>query len=150
MTFGERKIDQTGLTDPLWTTSIERMSHSVVQVNFIVSDLARTREFYAHLGWELLAMGDRAARFSGDDLVVAFHLPEFAQAWDSAYCGARGGSTVIDVDCDDASEVDATFASLVDAGARARQHPNDTFFGARYAVVEDPDGNLLGLKAPLT
>lgn len=125
------------------------MPHSVVQVNFIVSDLARTRNFYEYLGWELLAMGDRAARFSGDDLVVAFHLPEFAQAWDSAYTGGSGGSTVIDIDCDDAEEVDATFAALVGAGGTSRQPPNDTFFGCRYAVVADPDNNLLGLKAPL-
>ncbi|WP_166984186.1 VOC family protein [Paramicrobacterium fandaimingii] len=125
------------------------MPHSVVQVNLIVSDLARTREFYQHLGWDLLAMGDRAARFSGDDLIVAFHLPEFAQAWDSGYRGARGGSSVIDVDCDDSEAVDATFSSLVEAGATARQSPNDTFFGCRYAVIADPDGNLIGLKAPL-
>ncbi|WP_167131468.1 VOC family protein [Paramicrobacterium chengjingii] len=125
------------------------MSHSVVQVNLIVSDLARTREFYKHLGWDLLAMGERAARFSGDDLVVAFHLPEFAQAWDSGYSGARGGSTVIDVDCDDPGAVDATFSSLVENGATSRQPPNDTFFGCRYAVIADPDGNLIGLKSPL-
>ncbi|GAB2512242.1 VOC family protein [Paramicrobacterium agarici] len=125
------------------------MSHSVVQVNLIVSDLTRTREFYRHLGWELLAMGDRAARFSGDDLVVAFHLPEFVQAWDRAYSGGCGGSTVIDVDCDSPDDVDATFTSLVEAGATVRQPPNDTFFACRYAVVADPDGNLVGLKAPL-
>lgn len=125
------------------------MSRSVVQVNLIVSDLERTRAFYGILGWELLAMGDRAARFSGDDLVVAFHLPAFAQSWDSAYAGAMGGSAVLDIGCGSVDDVDELFASLVDAGARVRQAPWDTFFGDRYALVEDPDGNIIGLKAPL-
>ncbi|SEC50387.1 Predicted lactoylglutathione lyase [Paramicrobacterium humi] len=124
------------------------MSRSVVQINLIVSDLERTRDFFGVLGWELLAMGERAARFSGDDLVVAFHLPSFAQAWNEAYAGATGGSAVIDVGCDSADDVDATFAALVTAGGRARQVPADTF-GDRYAIVEDPDGNLIGLKAHL-
>lgn len=134
---------------PLNQRTIDRMSHSVVQVNFIVSNLERTREFYSHLGWELMAMGERAARFSGDDLVVAFHLPEFAQAWDSTYAGERGGSAVIDLDCDDADDVDATFDALTAAGGAPRQRPNDAWFGCRYAIIADPDGNLLGLKAPL-
>jgi hypothetical protein len=28
------------------------------------------------------------------------------------------------------------------------QEPFDAFSGSRYTVVEDPDGNLVGLKSP--
>jgi uncharacterized glyoxalase superfamily protein PhnB len=31
---------------------------------------------------------------------------------------------------------------------RGRQPPYDTFWGARYAIVEDPHGNHVGLMSP--
>ena len=45
--------------------------------------------------------------------------------------------------------VDATYADLVAAGYKAQQAPFDAFWGARYAVVEDPDGNAVGLMSPV-
>jgi uncharacterized glyoxalase superfamily protein PhnB len=45
-------------------------------------------------------------------------------------------------------EVDARYAELVAAGYEGRQVPYDTFFGARYAVVADPDGNDVGIMSP--
>ena len=34
-------------------------------------------------------------------------------------------------------------------GYAGRQPPYDTFWGARYAVIEDPDGNHVGLMSPI-
>ena len=45
--------------------------------------------------------------------------------------------------------VDELYAALVAAGHSGSQPPYDTFWGARYAVVEDPDGNPVGLMSPL-
>jgi len=45
--------------------------------------------------------------------------------------------------------VDATYHELVAAGYEGRQPPYDTFWGARYAVIADPDGNDVGLMSPL-
>lgn len=45
--------------------------------------------------------------------------------------------------------VDEMFARLTAAGHGVRQEPWDTFWGARYAVVEDPDGNAVGLMSPI-
>ena len=44
--------------------------------------------------------------------------------------------------------VDATYDDLTDAGYPGRQPPYDTFFGARYAIVADPDGNDVGIMSP--
>src|SRR5438876_1061784 len=46
------------------------------------------------------------------------------------------------------SEVDDTYARLTAAGQRGQQPPYDAFWGARYAVVTDPDGNAVGLMSP--
>jgi Glyoxalase/Bleomycin resistance protein/Dioxygenase superfamily len=35
------------------------------------------------------------------------------------------------------------------AGYRGQQPPYDAFWGARYAVIEDPDGNAVGIMSPV-
>ena len=37
---------------------------------------------------------------------------------------------------------------IVAAGYTSSVEPWDTFFGARYAIVCDPDGHRIGLKSP--
>ena len=45
--------------------------------------------------------------------------------------------------------VDAIYADLVAHGAVGQQPPWDAFWGARYAVVEDPDGNAVGIMSAM-
>jgi glyoxalase/bleomycin resistance protein/dioxygenase superfamily protein len=45
--------------------------------------------------------------------------------------------------------VDERYAELTSAGYAGRQPPFDAFWGARYAIVADPDGNDVGLISPL-
>ena len=121
----------------------------LAQVNLIVSDLERSRRFYARLGWRFQMMGDQAliAAVPGG-LLVALHLPEFTRTWNTGYEGVTGGSVVLDVDVPDRETVDRLHAELVGDGHRSPQPPFDAFFGSRYSIIEDPDGNLIGLKSP--
>ena len=41
------------------------------------------------------------------------------------------------------------YAELTYVGYAGRQPPFDAFWGARYAIVADPDGNDVGLMSPL-
>ena len=43
--------------------------------------------------------------------------------------------------------VDDLYQRLTDAGYREQQTPYDAFWGARYAVVADPDGNAVGIMS---
>jgi uncharacterized glyoxalase superfamily protein PhnB len=45
--------------------------------------------------------------------------------------------------------VDEIHDALVADGARSLQPPYDAFWGARYAVVVDPDGVAVGLMSPV-
>ena len=45
--------------------------------------------------------------------------------------------------------VDERYAALTAAGYAGRQPPFDAFWGARYAIVADPDGNDVGLMSPV-
>lgn len=44
--------------------------------------------------------------------------------------------------------VDQCYATLIAAGFMGRQCPFDAFWGARYAIVADPDGRDVGLMSP--
>ncbi len=58
--------------------------------------------------------------------------------------GATGGGAVLGVSVASRDKVDEVYAGLVDAGYPGRQPPYDAFWGSRYAIVEDPDGNPVG------
>lgn len=51
--------------------------------------------------------------------------------------------------CETPEEVDSLYHSIVDAGFNGHKPPWDAFWGQRYAVLEDPDGNLVELFAAL-
>jgi hypothetical protein len=45
--------------------------------------------------------------------------------------------------------VDKKYAELTAAGHNGCQPPYDAFWGVRYAIVSDPDGNDVGLMSPM-
>jgi catechol 2,3-dioxygenase-like lactoylglutathione lyase family enzyme len=71
---------------------------------------------------------------------------EFAGHWNH---GWRGGMGVLGFKVDNRERVDEIYADLVAAGYRRQQPPYDAFWGARYAVIEDPDGNAVGIMSPV-
>ena len=46
-------------------------------------------------------------------------------------------------------EVDDLVAELRAEGVAVQQDPYDAFWGGRYAVVSDPDGNGVGIMSPI-
>lgn len=50
---------------------------------------------------------------------------------------------------DSSDEVNSVANKLKDAGFRVHKEPWDAFWGQRYAVIADPDGNLIDLYASL-
>ena len=51
--------------------------------------------------------------------------------------------------CDNAADVDTKYHDLISKGGKSSKEPWDAFWGQRYALVADPDGNVLDLFAPL-
>ena len=60
---------------------------------------------------------------------------------------ASGHRVELAFECESPGDVDATYERLVAAGHRGHREPWDAFWGQRYAIVEDPDGNLVSLFA---
>ncbi len=108
--------------------------------------------FYEHLGMDL-SQGPPAWQAHHRNTTPApgldFDLDSstFAATWNEGWAPDQHG-VVIGFRLSTRSGVDDLFARLVAAGYQAQQPPYDAFFGCRYAVVTDPDGNAVGLMSP--
>lgn len=121
------------------------------QLNLVVRDVEASADFYRRLGLEFDPGGleHRNSRNAGP-VEVDLDARAFAKVWNSSTPDAPGGpSVVIGFRVASRAEVDRLYAELTAAGYRGQQRPYDAFFGARYAVVEDPDGNPVGLMSPV-
>ena len=58
------------------------------------------------------------------------------------------GGFVIFVMVPSRNGVDDLFAKMRSNGSPVQKAPEDAFWGARYAIVEDPDGNSVGIMSP--
>ena len=123
------------------------------QINLVVTDMAATLAFYRRLGltipetdpaWE---SQHRNAEMPGD-IDLDFDSAEFARQWDQGWPeGHRMGVLGFGVPSREA--VDEIYRDLTEAGYHGEQQPYDAFWGARYAIVQDPDGNAVGLMSPV-
>jgi uncharacterized glyoxalase superfamily protein PhnB len=61
---------------------------------------------------------------------------------------AASGTVVFGFELPTRDAVDETYRDRPAAGAESRQEPYDAFWGARFAIVRDPDGHDIGLMGP--
>jgi len=125
------------------------------QFNLVVSDMEASVGFYRLLGltipdtlpeWQ---QHHRSAELPGG-LDLDLDSTEFAAVWNRGWPGRAGGAMgVLGLRLPSRDAVDETVARIAGAGHPVQQEPYDTFWGARYAVVEDPDGNAVGLMSPV-
>jgi uncharacterized glyoxalase superfamily protein PhnB len=123
------------------------------QINLVVRDMDAMLDFYRTLGVDIATTDppwDRhhrnAALNGGIDL--DFDSTGFAAQWDEGW-PSGGTGPVIGFSFATRDAVDATYAKLIDAGYAAQQPPYDAFWGARYAVIVDPENNIVGLMSPI-
>ena len=70
--------------------------------------------------------------------------------WYPPFDPGRGpGNVVVGLAVATRNDVDRLADAVASAGHLVSQPPYDAFFGSRYAVVVDPDDNLVGLKSPI-
>ena len=83
-------------------------------------------------------------------LRLAWDTVETIKSFDAEWTPPTGGSRVgLAFLVDSPADVDALYAELVGGGAAGHLEPWDAFWGQRYAVLKDPDGNDVSLFAPL-
>jgi uncharacterized glyoxalase superfamily protein PhnB len=121
----------------------------------IVSDLGRAIEFYSRLGLRFpedpdpMGHGHAEAGLPGG-LRFTVDTEASIHSFDTDWTPPSGGHRVaIAFRCESPAEVDGLYRALTAAGARGHKEPWDAFWGQRYAQIEDPDGSVVDLFAPL-
>ncbi|MEV4449578.1 MULTISPECIES: VOC family protein [Streptomyces] len=123
-------------------------------IGLVASDMAATLAFYRRLGLvfpegaedqphvEAELPGGARLAIDTEETVRSFHA-----GWRPPADG--GGRMSLAFGCDGPAEVDSVYEDLVGAGYHGELKPWDAFWGMRYAVVHDPDGNGVDLFAAL-
>jgi catechol 2,3-dioxygenase-like lactoylglutathione lyase family enzyme len=121
------------------------------QVNLVVKDMEQMATFYGRLGLALEATPEWAPHHRsaepGPGLGLNLDSQPFARRWDQGWDADTSG-VVLGFRLGTRDGVDRLYDELTAAGHAGQQPPYDTFWGARYAVVVDPDGNHVGLMSP--
>ncbi len=122
-------------------------------IEIVVADMGRSLAFYRRLGFDLPPEADEVPHVEAPlpgGLRIAWDTVETIRSFDPGWTPPVGSHRMaLAFACGDAAEVDATYATLVEAGYEGHKAPWDAFWGQRYASVVDPDGNGVDLFAPL-
>jgi len=140
---------------------MNRTPPTLNQLNIVSSNPEASIAFYRRLGLDIpdqrvwrTATGVHHA--SVEDVAEAIDLDvdstTFAQIWNTGWRGRKdlAGRVVVGLGVASREEVDRLYGEMTAAGHRGLQGPYDAFWGARYAVVEDPDGIAVGLMSPIS
>ena len=124
-------------------------------IGLVVDDLKASLDFYRLLDLEI-PEGAEATEHGhveaplGGGLRLAWDTVETIRSFDPDWTPPRGSARVaLAFAFGHPSEVDAKYEQLVGLGYTGHKAPWDAFWGHRYAIVTDPDGNNVELFAPL-
>ena len=121
-------------------------------IGFTVRDMAATLRFYRLLGLDIpegLDTEDHVETKTPNGYRLAWDTEALVRELHPDWVEPRGQRMTIAFLCQDADEVDQTYSKLVAAGYSGVREPWDAFWGQRYAMISDPDGNTIDLFAPL-
>ena len=119
-------------------------------VHIFIRDMAASVDFYGRLGLEFALSGDHFARaMLPNGQSFEFGSAELSRGYDPGWREPSGNSAdALQFRLPSRQAVDDLFAELTGAGYRGHLPPFDAFWGSRYAEVDDPNGNIIGLQSP--
>jgi catechol 2,3-dioxygenase-like lactoylglutathione lyase family enzyme len=127
------------------------------QINLIVKDMDAALAFYSRLGlriphprvWPPGSGALHAELTMPSGVRLEFDNYEMVAIWHPGWKDVAGSTrAVLGFSLPSREAVDALYADLTSAGYAGQHAPHDAFWGARYAIVKDPDGNDVGLMSP--
>jgi catechol 2,3-dioxygenase-like lactoylglutathione lyase family enzyme len=132
------------------------------QLNIICGDPQASIAFYRRLGVDIPESGVwrtptgihhvSAVDRSGDQTIhLDLDSAAFARIWNTGWANRDDlrGRVVVGFCVPTRADVDDIYRDMTAAGYRGLQQPFDAFWGARYAIIEDPDGLAVGLMSPV-
>jgi uncharacterized glyoxalase superfamily protein PhnB len=134
------------------------MQPDLKQLDLVVRDMDATLAFYRAAGIEIpesVVLRTPTGIHHVDitlpgGMVLHFDSPALAKVYNRGWreWSGAGSRSVVTFSVATREDVDRIHATLNGLGHRTSQPPFDAFWGARYAIVEDPDGNHIGFMSP--
>ncbi len=133
--------------------AVVRMEARLDLIGMVVQDMARSLAFYRMLGLDIPAGADGEPHVEvtlSGGLRLAWDTVETIRSFDAGWVPPSGGHRMsMAFLFDSPTEVDRAYQQITEAGYEGHKEPWDAFWGQRYAVVHDPDGNSVDLFARL-
>ena len=127
------------------------MAPKLNAIGIIVADMGKSLAFYRRLGLDIPAAADSEPHVSvplADGFNLLIDTIDTIRSFDPDWTPPSGGNAFgLAFECAGPAEVDRVFADLTGAGYGSHKEPSDAFWGQRYAVLVDPDGNHVDLFA---
>lgn len=115
----------------------------VTLITLGVDDLARSRDFYAALGWVPASEMAEVVFYQMNGLVLGlFGRADLAADQGRAGVRLETGAMTLAQNFSSEAEVDAAFALALKAGAEAMKKPQKAFWGGYSGYYADPDGHV--------
>jgi uncharacterized glyoxalase superfamily protein PhnB len=118
----------------------------------VVKDMAAALKFYRLLGLEIpdgRESEDHVEYMTAGGFRIAWDTQTLVQSFNPGWVEPVGQAVSLAFKCANAAEVDALCAQITQNGYTVEKAPWDAFWGQRYAIVVDPDGNHVDLFAGL-
>jgi len=123
------------------------------QLNIVGRDRDAAVDVYRRLGIEIPSRlpewqaHHRTAEMGGE-VDLELDSTAFTPHWNAGWPASQPG-VVVGFRLASREDVDDLYEELTSAGHSGQQPPYDAFWGARYAIVQDPSGNAVGLMSPV-
>ena len=121
-------------------------------IGIVAKDLSQSISFYRKLGLDFPDAKpgeDHIEATTAGGLRVMLDSLELARKLDPNWQKPVGQRMSLAFECESPNHVDGLCQELKNAGHEIEKEPWDAFWGQRYALVFDPDGNSVNLFAPL-
>jgi uncharacterized glyoxalase superfamily protein PhnB len=128
------------------------------QIDLVVGDMEATLAFYRALGvdipedaiWRTPSGAHHVDLTMPGGMVLHFDSAALARIYNRGWVAPTesGSRNVFTFNVESREDVDRIHDRLVSLNYRSSQPPYDTFWGSRYAIINDPDGNNVGVMSP--
>ncbi len=126
------------------------MGLELYMVGVIVSDMAKSVEFYRRLGVDIPEGSEDKPHvpIKMGEMTFFLNTRSLNARWDPAKIEAAGGYRIIlEFYLKTREQVDAKYAEMLGYGYQSHVAPFVTPFNAYFAMIDDPDGNTILISA---
>ena len=122
----------------------------LAMVGIVVADMAAAQTFYQHLGFNLdKDSSDDYAELVNEGVRISLNTTTMITSVYGFPPAVTGERIELAFSLETPAAVDEKVAAMKAYGYRIVKEPWDAFWGQRYALIADVDGNLLSLFAAL-